>query len=72
VQPKRDDGGGVGMAENAEDAAFLAQTILIRIVPELGIAGRAVGGGGRSVGHFDLSGWRRRQGERPQLQKRLT
>ena len=32
VQPERGDGGGVGMAEDAEDAAFLAQAVRIGIV----------------------------------------
>jgi hypothetical protein len=31
MQPKRGDGGGVGVAENAEYAAFLAQAVGIHI-----------------------------------------
>ncbi len=31
VQPERGDGGGVGMIEDAEDAAFLAQPVGIEI-----------------------------------------
>ncbi len=31
VQAERGDGGGVGMAENAEHAAFLAQAVGVRI-----------------------------------------
>ncbi len=31
VQAERGDGGGVGMAENAEDAAFLAQPVVVEI-----------------------------------------
>jgi hypothetical protein len=38
MQPERGDGGGVGMAENAEHAAFLAQAVRLQI-GELGLAG---------------------------------
>ena len=31
VQPERGDRGGVGVIENAEDAAFLAQSIAVKI-----------------------------------------
>jgi hypothetical protein len=31
VQPERRNGGGVGVAENAEDPAFFAQTVGIEI-----------------------------------------
>ena len=38
MQPERDDRGGVGMIENAEDAAFLAQPVPVRV--EAGFARR--------------------------------
>ena len=31
VQPERGDGGGVGMAEDAEHAAFLAQAVAVEV-----------------------------------------
>ncbi len=33
VEPERDDGGGVGMAEDTEDAAFLAQRVAVAVEP---------------------------------------
>ena len=36
VQPKRGDRGGVGMIENAKDAAFLAQSVAVGVEAGLG------------------------------------
>ena len=36
VQAERGDGGGVGMAEDAEDAAFLAQRVAVEIEVRVG------------------------------------
>ena len=42
MQPERDDRGGIGVIENAEDAALLAQPVLAEV--EAGVA-RRIGGG---------------------------
>ena len=41
MQAQRGDGGGIGMAENAEYAAFLAQAVGVHVEIEGAVGGRA-------------------------------